>query len=457
MLPSTSADDIVLPSLSQVSSHPSCQEVWLRAQTFVAHHIKLLRGARIENLVIALSRPDTLHQMEFLKSAQPSLLDRASMVLWYPYNLVKNPFEAFLSIPALSFLIIPTFSSYSTSLNLLFFYLTWSTLILSNSPLKVEIFGTLAIRVLFYILPSLGFLAFDSAVPNVAVKIKEHGEDALPLSDSSDGKKDRWWKIALVSIGNVLLGVALQTGVELLLTEVLHTRSALKITTSIPLPWSMAIDIVKGLLLREVLTYVLHRYALHSPDSPLTGYHTSWQHSVAPPYALVANYDHPLAWLVRVFLPAYIPAVIFRFHLLTYHLYLALVSLEETFAYSGYNVLPSAFVLGGIARRTERHLMSERDGNFGCFGLMDFALGTSLDQDLAEDVRGEIEEEAAGTQGDGEGPQKKKKSREKKAVEQATEDGEQAVGGRENDGEGEEEEEEISKPKKRGARRRAKS
>jgi len=195
---------------------------------------------------------NTQYDMNILQSAQPSLVDRAWMVLRYPYDLVKNPFEAFLSIPALSFLIIPTFSSYSTSINLLFFYLTWSTLILSNPPLKVEIFGTLAIRVLFYILPSLGFLAFDGAAPKVAVKIKEHGEDALPLSEGENGKKNRWWKIALVSVGNVLLGVALQAGVELLFTQVLHIRSALKISTSIPLPWSMAIDLVKGLLLREV-------------------------------------------------------------------------------------------------------------------------------------------------------------------------------------------------------------
>lgn len=190
--------------------------------------------------------------MNIFQSAQPSLVDRVWMVLRYPYNLVKNPFEAFLSIPALSFLIIPTFSSYSTSFNLLFFYLTWSTLILSNSPLKVEIFGTLAIRVLFYLLPSLGFLAFDSAAPNVAVKIKEHGEDALPLSDDEIDKKHRWWKVALVSVGNVLFGVALQAGIELLFTQALHIRSALKVSTSLPLPWSMAIDLVKGLLLREV-------------------------------------------------------------------------------------------------------------------------------------------------------------------------------------------------------------
>ena len=190
--------------------------------------------------------------MEFFRSAQPSFLDRAWLTLRYPYDIVRNPLDAFLSIPALSFLIIPTFSSYSTSLNLLFFYLTWSTLILSNSPLKVEIFGTLAIRVLFYILPSVLFLAFDSVVPRIAVGIKEHGEDALPQGSEPKGWKGRWWKISLVSVLNVLLGVALQIGIEMLFTQGLHIRSALKITTSIPLPWSIAFDLVKGLLLREV-------------------------------------------------------------------------------------------------------------------------------------------------------------------------------------------------------------
>lgn len=107
---------------------------------------------------------------------------------------------------------------------------------------------------------------------------------------------------------------------------------------------------------------------------------------------MVANYDHPIAYVVHVFLPAYLPAMLFRFHLLTYHLYLAIVSLEETFAYSGYNVLPSGLILGGIARRQERHLMKNGAGNFGCFGALDFALGTSLGQDVVEDVTQEVQE-----------------------------------------------------------------
>ena len=126
---------------------------------------------------------------------------------------------------------------------------------------------------------------------------------------------------------------------------------------------------------------------------------------------MVANYDHPVAYVVHVFLPAYLPAMLFRFHLLTYHLYLAIVSLEETFAYSGYNVLPSGLILGGIARRQERHLMNNGEVNFGCFGALDFALGTGLGQDVVEDVTEEVQEEIHKKRGEKASPKKSSRGR----------------------------------------------
>ncbi|KAI4174738.1 MAG: hypothetical protein LQ343_002109 [Gyalolechia ehrenbergii] len=330
--------------------------------------------------------------MNPFQPVQPSVLDRVWLTIRYPYDVVSNPVNTLLSSPALSFLLIPTFSSYSTSLNLLFFYVTWSTLILSNSPLKVEVLGTLAIRILFYLLPALGFLAFDGAASDLAVKIKEHGETALPMGKEQGGSKGRWWKVALVSTANVLLGVFIQSSVELVFTKVLRIRSALKISTSLPMPWAIAIDLIRGLFLREILSYVLHRYALHHLDSPITAFHMTWQHTISAPYSFVANYDHPLAYVIRVFLPTYLPALLFRFHLLTYHIYLAFVSLEETFAYSGYNALPSGLILGGVARRQERHLMGEGKGNYSCLGIVDFVAGTSLGEDIVDHVREEAED-----------------------------------------------------------------
>ncbi|KAL9634315.1 MAG: hypothetical protein Q9164_004171 [Protoblastenia rupestris] len=377
--------------------------------------------------------------MEYLSffTREPTLSERIWTTVKYPINVFHHPFEALLSLPALSFLVIPAFSSYSTTLNFLFFYMTWAILIRSNPPLQVELIGTLAIRVLFYLLPSACFLAFDSAAPQLAAGLKEHGNHALPMGEKQGGRAGRWWKITLISTANVLFGVLLQTAIDYLFTRVLRIRSTLKITTSLPLPWSIAKDVLLGLLMREVLTYVLHRYALHESTSRLAKWHKSWQHSVLAPFSFVAHYDHPLVYLVHVFLPIYIPAVFFRFHLLTYHLYLTIVSLEETFTFSGYNILPTAFILGGIARRQEQHLMGSGEGNFGCFGLFDAVVGTTLGEDLMDNVVDEANEDKINEKTG------KAKWMKKKAPKKRTSDEEE-------DGNGiEGEEEEAEMPKRR--------
>ena len=96
----------------------------------------------------------------------------------------------------------------------------------------------------------------------MAAGIKEHGNSALPLSDGVMRRRSRWWKVSLMSMGNVLLAIALQLGIELLFTEVLHIRSALKVTTSLPMPWGIAKDLFSGLLMREVclITSCAFRY-----------------------------------------------------------------------------------------------------------------------------------------------------------------------------------------------------
>ena len=185
-------------------------------------------------------------------TSQPTYLDRFTSILLSPINVARSSAELFRTLPALS-LLVPFFTSYSTSLNLLFFYLTWSTLILSNTPLKVEIIGTFAIRIFFYVLPALGFYLFDAAVPTLSVGIKEHGEVALVLSEEHGGKKaGRWWRVPAMSVGNVLLGVALQSGIEYMCTELLRVRSVLKVTTALPMPWGIFVDLIRGFILREV-------------------------------------------------------------------------------------------------------------------------------------------------------------------------------------------------------------
>ncbi|KAL6253001.1 hypothetical protein RBB50_000720 [Rhinocladiella similis] len=307
------------------------------------------------------------------------------------YTTLRTMIDAILGLPMLSFLLIPTFSSYSTSLNLLFFYLTWSTLVLSHPPLRVELVATLAVKTLFYLLPSTVFLLFDALLPSAAENLKALGDTALPFKNASRRRTVRMLRVLGWSILNTLLGVGVQALVELLLTRVLLVRSALRVTTTLPLPFGILKDLAKGYLLREVFTYALHRYVLHESTGRLSRAHNEWYHSLSTPFPLAGSYDHPLAYLVRSFLPTYLPALLFRFHLITYVIYVSMVSLEETFAYSGYSTVPTNFVLGGMARRTDTHVMCDGDGNYGPWGLVDWFMGTTVGQDVLDDVAREAE------------------------------------------------------------------
>lgn len=180
-----------------------------------------------------------------------------------------------MSLPILGYFLMPSVSTFSTSINLLFFYMvchlhfsntvattdlsqTWSTLVLSQPPLTVEVVGTLAVRVLFFLVPALLFLVFDSIIPSLAVGLKTQGASALPTrtggARGTKGGRGRpqWYSVTGLSLLNICISVALQAAVELLFTEVLRIRSALKITTTLPMPWSIGKDVCRALVLREV-------------------------------------------------------------------------------------------------------------------------------------------------------------------------------------------------------------
>ena len=154
---------------------------------------------------------------------------------------------AAVSLPFLSFFALPALTSYTTSLNLLFFTLNWYILLLTHPPLSVELIGISLIQLLCYILPGLLFLAFDLAVPSAASAIKTQGDVALP------GRlRGRVWRVAAWSVGNVCLGVAVMGGLEVVLTKVLGVRTALSLSKSMPMPWSIAKQVIFLLFSRGV-------------------------------------------------------------------------------------------------------------------------------------------------------------------------------------------------------------
>lgn len=338
-------------------------------------------------------------------------------------------------------------TAWSTSLNLLFFYMTWSTLVLSQSPFKLEVLGTLAIRLVFWLFPSLVFLLFDTLCPGISVSLKYKG--AVDLQD-----RDVRTHARLIGLGvlNLLTSTAVQALISFGLTTLLKDP-VYRTTTTLPLPWQMAKHIAIMYLLREVLTYTIHRFVLHAQNdskrgsSPsvanrLTNLHISHAHanntsstttntsswrksssSLQPsqPTPLTLFADHPIPSLLHRFVPLYLPPLLLalsfhisspwlvpyiplsvlpssthHLHLLTLHLFTVLVTLEETLSLAGYTTLLTlvpipGILLGGVAKRQGRHFgtvegMKGRSGNFGAWGLMDLVLGTRL---LKDESKGE--------------------------------------------------------------------
>src|SRR3954468_16628820 len=92
--------------------------------------------------------------------------------------------DLLLSLPIMSYFLAPSVTSWSTSLNLLFFYMTWTTLVLSHSPLKIELMGVFGLRLVFWLAPSLLFLLVDTLLPSLAENLKYNGASALPARDA---------------------------------------------------------------------------------------------------------------------------------------------------------------------------------------------------------------------------------------------------------------------------------
>lgn len=292
--------------------------------------------------------------------------------------------DVLLSLPILSYLLSPASASWSTSLNLLFFYMTWTTLVLSHTPLRIRLLGSLAIRIVLYLIPSLFTLLFDAAVPSLADSIKLGGRASLPPRDARTLAR----QVALV-----VFNLALVTGVEgasSLGFSYLFKDNDFKTTSTLPLPWQLAKHIVLLLTAREVLTYYIHRYTLHS-SSTIGKYHRRFAHArAAAPYSLLLFADHPLPLLLQRFVPIYLPALALRPHLLTYFLFLSLCTAEETLSMSGYSIVPG-IIMGGMTRRTAVHYASGGDCNYGAWGFLDWVNGTGRGRDVLEDVKAEAE------------------------------------------------------------------
>lgn len=143
------------------------------------------------------------------------------------------------------------------------------------------------------------------------------------------------------------------------------------------------------------MTYVLHRFILHNPRFHLAHAHQVWYHSLRAPWPLTCHYDHPIAHFIWKFIPVYLPAAIFRFHMITYMVFVAVVSLEEVISHCGYASVPAGFLLGRVARRADLHVISGGEGNYSIWGMLDWLGGSTIEvrtEDTPEESEVEVEE-----------------------------------------------------------------
>lgn len=299
--------------------------------------------------------------------------------------------DILLSLPIISYFLAPAMTSWTTSLNLLFFYMTWTTLVLSHGPLKIEILGTLALRVFLWLIPSLLFLLFDTLLASLSESIKTAGSAALPPTHGPT-----LLKTLLLALFNLAVAAGLEGGISLAWASFFR-EPPFRASTALPLPFQLVKHVALLIAAREVLTYYIHTRILHSrgrrglTSTRVGKLHASYAHArAAPPFSLMAYADHPVPFVLHRVVPVFLPALALRPHLLTYFLFVGFCTAEETLATSGYSVVPG-IIMGGIARRTAIHYAGNGSGNYGAWGVMDWAHGTSSGQDVIDDVRAEAE------------------------------------------------------------------
>jgi hypothetical protein len=274
----------------------------------------------------------------------------------------------------------------ASSLNLMFFWMTWTTLIMTQPPLRVELLGSFAVRVLFYWIPTLLFTLFEVAMPGLSSDLKIRGGPAVVEKDK--------FRIALNGLMNQLIATGIQGVVQFIYARLLmHKKPVFNIGTTLPFPWQIAKEIILILAVRELVTYGLHRFVLHNQQryprlSRLHRVHHDYAKS--PTFALKAHYGHPIDYFLLQFLPLYLPAYLLRVHLLTFLLVLAIVSLESALVYSGYDIFWG--LLGGTVRRVDRHHSAGGEGkDFGIWGIVDWVCGTAGGRSRPEKEGGAID------------------------------------------------------------------